>query len=90
MDFTIIKTCGLTQKEFAVLCGVSRTTTNLWVTGKMKPHRYIQDRVAAIVAALGLAHSDAQLPIDSCAPHRVRAPYFKLMLHRHGVPNTTQ
>lgn len=38
-DFSIIKRAGLTQGEFSSLVGVTRATTNMWVSGKMKPNQ---------------------------------------------------
>ncbi len=33
----IWKKSGMTQKEFAVICGVSRSTVSSWVIGRLKP-----------------------------------------------------
>lgn len=62
-DFTIVARAGLTQKEFATLTGVSRATVNLWVRGKMKPHRYLKTKAARVVSALEKAIVDATLPL---------------------------
>lgn len=62
-DFTIVTRAGLTQKEFAVLCGVSRVTANLWVQGKMRPHRYIKTRASQLVALLEKAVLQETLPL---------------------------
>ena len=63
MDFSLIERAGLTQSEFAQLCGVTRVTTNLWATGKMNPHRYISSKVASILRAIETAIQNEKLPI---------------------------
>ena len=63
-DFTIVARAGLTQKEFAALTGVSRATANLWVRGKMNPHRYIKSKAARVVSTLEKAILDATLPLS--------------------------
>lgn len=69
MDFTVIKRAGLSQLEFARLTGVSRVTTNMWVGGKMHPHRYITSRIKQVVDALESAVVAKQLPLsESVAP----------------------
>lgn len=40
MDLNMAAESGLTQTELAKVLGVSRVTVNLWLNGKMKPHRY--------------------------------------------------
>lgn len=62
-DFSIIKRAGLTQGEFSSLVGVTRATTNMWVSGKMKPNRYITDHVAIITATIERAIDNGQLPL---------------------------
>ena len=62
-DFTIVARAGLTQKEFAALTGVSRATANLWVRGKMSPHRYIKTQAARVVSTLEKAIVDETLPL---------------------------
>lgn len=63
IDFEPLANSGLTQKEFADLCGVSRVTVNLWARGKMQPHLYIKDRVSGVVDALAEAIQAGKLPI---------------------------
>jgi transcriptional regulator with XRE-family HTH domain len=74
-DFTIIPRAGLTQKEFAVLTGVSRVTVNLWSRGKMRPHRYIKPRTIRVINTLETAVANGLLPIPSSValPERGRA-----------------
>lgn len=62
-DFTIVARAGLTQKEFAMLTGVSRATANMWVRGKMNPHRYLKTKAARVVSTLEKAITDATLPL---------------------------
>jgi DNA-binding XRE family transcriptional regulator len=62
-DFTIVARAGLTQQEFAKLTGVSRVTANMWVRGKMKPHRYLKTKAARVVSTLEKAIVNATLPI---------------------------
>ena len=64
MDFTVIARGGLKQTEFSALVGVSRVTTNLWVRGKMSPHRFIKAKVAAVLAHLQSAIENGELPLQ--------------------------
>lgn len=63
IDFSAIHQAGLTQSEFASLCEVSRITVNLWVNGKMQPHRYNRDHVAMCILAIGQALDEQRLPL---------------------------
>ena len=72
-DFRPIKSAELTQGEFASLVGVTRTTANLWVVGKMNPNRYIRDHVEAVLAAITQAVENDQLPLPSSTPKTKRA-----------------
>ena len=69
-DFTIVARAGLTQKEFATLTGVSRVTANLWVRGKMRPHRYLKTKAARVVSTLEKAVASAALPL----PKEIKTP----------------
>jgi transcriptional regulator with XRE-family HTH domain len=77
IDFTIIARAGLTQKEFAVLSGVSRVTANLWVMGKMNPHRYIKARTAKVVSTLETAVETGALPLPDSVPSLERGRAIK-------------
>jgi DNA-binding XRE family transcriptional regulator len=68
MDFTVVAQAGLTQKEFAAVCGVSRVTANTWVRGKMNPHRYIKQKIAVVLDALHSAVAHADLPLKADVP----------------------
>lgn len=72
-NFRPIKSAELTQGEFASLVGVTRTTANLWVVGKMNPNRYIRDHVAAVLAAITQAIENDQLPLPANTPRAKRA-----------------
>ena len=72
-DFRPIKSAELTQGEFASLVGVTRTTANLWVVGKMNPNRYIRDHVEAVLASITQAVENDQLPLPSSTPKTKRA-----------------
>lgn len=72
MDFTLIKRAGLTQREFSLLCGVSRVTANLWVRSKMAPHRLHEDRIATVLGSMGDAVEHARLPLPASVPKHQR------------------
>lgn len=65
MDFNIIKRADLTQQQFADICGVSRVTVNLWVSGKMNPHRLIVDHVDHVLTTLHKLVESKELPSKS-------------------------
>jgi transcriptional regulator with XRE-family HTH domain len=56
MNLSAAADSGLTQTELAHVLGVSRVTVNLWLNGKMKPHRYnaenIRERLELLQEAL--------------------------------------
>ena len=62
-DFTVIARAGLTQDEFSQLVSVSRVTVNMWVRGKVQPHRYVRDKVKWFVGHLEDAISMGYMPI---------------------------
>ena len=63
MDFNLIAKAGLTQREFAELADVSRATTNLWVRGKMNPHRFIESHVSALLTNIQKGMEAGALPL---------------------------
>ena len=71
-DFSLIDKAGLTQKEFAELCSVSRVTVNLWVSSKMSPHRYIRERVAEALDTVAQALGSGRLPLSDELPRDER------------------
>lgn len=62
IDFSVARQAGLSQSELAAVLGVSRVTVNLWVKGKMKPHRYNVDNVRARMALLAAAIKHNLIP----------------------------
>lgn len=73
LDFSVISAAQLTQVEFASLCGVNRVTVNLWVKGKMQPHRFHRDHVHHTLLALerGLTDHELPLPADLTSAQRL-------------------
>lgn len=80
MDFDLIKRAGITQKEFGQLCGVSRATVNLWVTGRFKPHRYLGTRVQRALDSLSGAIDGGRLPLLKETPDDTRLAELKKAL----------
>ena len=72
MDFTVVSKAGLTQGEFAALCGVSRVSVNLWVNGKMKPCRYVAKHVTDTLNAVEYALDQKRLPLAAKTPRKAR------------------
>lgn len=72
MDFTLIHRADVRQHEFAELCGVSRVTVNLWVQGKMMPHRFIRTNIEAALDSVAAALQSAQLPLPLSIPKHQR------------------
>lgn len=64
-NFDIVSEAGLTQKEFAAICGVSRVTANLWMRGHAKPHMFIQDRVRMVLNDIQFSLTANQLPVTA-------------------------
>lgn len=85
MDFTLIQRADLRQHEFADLCGVTRVTVNLWVQGKMAPHRFIKDHVETALSGLAAAVESHQLPLPASIPKHQR-----LQALRDAVAPATQ
>lgn len=87
MDFGLIEKAGLTQAEFAQMCGgVSRTTVSLWVTGKFRPHRFIEDMVAEKLTALGAAIERGLLPLKPGTPVSKRPRLIEQAIAAANVP----
>lgn len=82
MKFELIEKAGLTQREFAQVCGVSRTTVNLWINGKMNPHRFILSRVQAVIDALEGALASGELPTAKRSA-KDRAAFIEALVTKH-------
>lgn len=72
MDFSLLARADVRQHEFADLCGVTRVTVNLWVQGKMAPHRFIKDNIETVMAGLAAAVESARLPLPPSIPKHQR------------------
>lgn len=59
----VLAQAGITQAEFASLCGVRRVTVNLWCRGKMRPHQYIRSNVLDAIERVKQATSAGVLPL---------------------------
>ena len=62
MDFTILETTGVNQKEFGYLVGVSRVSVNYWVSGRSKPSKHVTPQCKRYLAYLTVAHRMKLLP----------------------------
>lgn len=72
LDFDVVTQAGMTQKEFARLCGVDRVTVNLWVRGKMQPHKFIRDNIVTLLSNVSAAVQAQKLPLPEGTPHAKR------------------
>jgi DNA-binding XRE family transcriptional regulator len=77
VDFRIVKKAEITQGEFARLVGVHRVTVNKWMSGKIKPHRLIEARVAEILGHLGEALKRRDLPLPPQFNASIRAAFLR-------------
>lgn len=89
MDFSVIERSGLKQHEFGDLCGVSRVTVNLWATGKVSPHRFIHDRVAAVIDVVQSAISGGVLPLTRAMPKAARTAALAQLAADVAAPQAT-
>lgn len=81
MNFGLIKDAGLTQDEFADICGgVTRSTVSLWVTNRWKPHRYLRTTVQDALADLEAAIKAGTLPLGKDVAPTDRAVALKQAL----------
>lgn len=62
VDLSVVLKAGLTQVEVADVLGVSRVTLNMWVRGKMRPHRLHVKDVEARLALLRRAVEQNLIP----------------------------
>ena len=80
MDFTVVSKAGLTQGEFASLCGVSRGSVNLGVNGKMRPCRSVAKHVTDTLDAVKHAVENQRLPLAAKTPRKTRIDLILLAL----------
>lgn len=71
-DFGIIAKAGMTQVEYSQLVGVSRVTANMWVRGKMRPHRLLADRIQSNLESIRAAIIGGKLPLSTSVPKHKR------------------
>ncbi len=87
MNFKLIATADLRQHEFAALAGVSRVTTNLWVQGKMAPHRFIRTDIENLMAGIQAALESNQLPIAKSIPRHLRLQSIREAVSSQAQPH---
>lgn len=86
LDFSVLKAAGLTQAEFAELCEVTRTTANIWISGRSQPHRFIRKRIAAVLAAITDAVNAETLPLSTDSDTRTAMIRAALRNARAAAP----
>jgi len=62
IDFSTLTEAGVSQGDFAYLCGVSRVTVNLWIKGN-PPNRFLRDKVLDILSYIQRAVAGGSLPL---------------------------
>jgi DNA-binding XRE family transcriptional regulator len=80
MDFSIVNRAGLTQSEFAHLCGVSRVSVCLWMNGHASPHHLHDGNIIRVLRALEHGVASRLFPVnvprgDSCRAASVHDAY---------------
>lgn len=75
-DFTVVARAGLTQAEFAMIAGVSRVSANMWIRGKITPHKYSETKIESILVQLENAIKHKLLPLDRALSKAARAAYI--------------
>lgn len=68
IDFSPVKQAGIATSNFAKVCGVSRLTATLWLTGKSQPRGLYRVQAARRVAAIRAALERGDLPIAPMPP----------------------
>lgn len=87
MNFNLIATAGLLQHEFAALAGVSRVTTNLWVKGKMMPHRFIRTDTENLLDSIAAAIESHKLPLAPSVPKHQRLQSIREAVSSQAQPH---
>jgi len=82
LDFSVIARSGVTQREFGDLAGVARVTVNLWVRGKMGPHRYTRAKIAKVLSMMEDALANHDLPLPETTDGAVRPAALKQAIRR--------
>lgn len=70
LDFAVVKQSGITQGQFAEMCGVSREAANLWMNARTRPSKVRARRVDKVLLALRKAVARGTLPVTTDTPHR--------------------
>lgn len=83
MDYSLIEKAGMTQAEFAELVGVTRTTVNHWVRGKMNPNRYLKAHVSSIMEGIAAAVTAGELPLSGKVPKHERGTKLSEVVAGH-------
>lgn len=83
IPFAVIAHSGMTQGEFAQIVGVTRVTTNLWVKGKMRPNRYVAERVNKLLSSIAAAVDQGHLPLPPATPKHKRLESLKRVIDAH-------
>ena len=95
MNFELVTQAGLTQGEFAGLCGVDRVTINLWMNGHRQPHRLLDDRVRGVLSVLAYAIDNGFLPVmnippgDSARADAVATGYYNAATEMQSLAKST-
>lgn len=81
MDFSIVEKAGLTQGEFAWLCGVSRVTANKWLHGGAV-HPLLKSPTATMLDRIRKAVEKSALPLAYDAEAKAVPKYGRV---RNGL-----
>jgi hypothetical protein len=74
MDLSIVEKAGIGASHFARLCGVSRVSAYMWLTGRYGPRGLYRKQVEEMVRRIQSAVDDHRLPLPPSLP---RAQVFK-------------
>lgn len=82
MDFDVVRRAGLSDTEFAKLCGVSRVTANNWRKKRMRPHRLLQIGIMRRLDVIAEAVVTGDLPLSKTVPRKEREKRLVAVLSR--------